>query len=65
VSSSLIGAELGVSTQNVYRNLEPLVDIGVLVPSGRQRDRVWRAPEVLDAIDAFAERAGRRRPGRV
>lgn len=60
VNVALISDELGIAPQNVYRNLGPLVDGGVLTSTGRQRDRVWRSTEVLFAVDAFAKRAGRR-----
>ena len=34
---------------------------GVIVEfTDRARNRAWRAPEVLGALDAFAERAGLR-----
>lgn len=57
-----VAQELGTAPTNAYRSIEPLVACGVLVPTGdRRRDRVWRAPEVLDAVDAFALRSGRRR----
>lgn len=65
VNLGLITRELGVVAPNVYRSIEPLIAAGVLTSSGRQRDRVWRAQEVLTAIDAFAARAGRRNRGRV
>jgi len=39
-----------------------LADAGLLVEtSAARRNRVWQAPEVLSAMDAFASRAGRRR----
>lgn len=63
VNVSFISAELGIAPQNVYRGLAPLVHAEVLTSTGRQRDRVWRSMEVLAALDAFARRAGRRRPG--
>ena len=38
-----------------------LAEAGILVETtSRARNRVWRSPEVLVAIDAFAERAGKR-----
>lgn len=59
-----ITAELGVPAQNTGRILEPLLVAGVLTEfTGRRRDRMWQAREVLDAVDAFAARAGRRRSG--
>lgn len=60
VNVTLVSTELGIAPQNVYRTLEPLASAGVVRSSGRQRDRVWHAPEVLAAVDAFAKRAGRR-----
>ena len=60
----VVAEELHVAPQNVYRTLDPLLCAGVLVTSGSRRDRIWWAPEVLAAVDAFAARAGRRqRPG--
>ena len=66
VNTAFIATELGIAVPNVYRALGPLVDAGVLVEStGKRRDQVWRAPEVLRALDQSAARAGRRaRPQR-
>lgn len=61
VNMTLISTELAMAPPNVYRSVQPLIDAGVLISTGRQRDRVWRSPEVLDAVDAFAQRSGRRR----
>ncbi len=53
--------ELGITTGNARRYIDPLVAAGVIVEfTDRARNRAWRAPEVLGALDAFAERAGRR-----
>jgi Fic family protein len=53
--------ELGITTGNARRYVDPLVDAGVIVEfTDRTRNRAWRAPEILSALDAFAERAGRR-----
>lgn len=60
INVGLVAGELHVAAQNVYRVLEPLLEAGVLVTSGARRDRIWWAPEVLTAVDAFAARAGRR-----
>jgi len=61
VNAGLIASEVGVAPQNTYRSLQPLIDAGVLVEfSDRKRNQLWRAPEVLDALDRFASRAGRR-----
>lgn len=61
VNSVLLRNELGLRTDHPRRYLDPLAEAGIVVESsGRTRDRIWRAPEVLKALDAFAERAGRR-----
>ncbi len=61
VNASLVARELGVGQNNAYRAIEPLVAAEVLVEfTNNKRDRLWRAPEVLAALDAFAARAGRR-----
>jgi Fic family protein len=60
INAGLVSDELGIAAPNVYRTIEPLVTAEVLTSSGRQRDRVWHAREVLLAVDAFAARAGRR-----
>jgi Fic family protein len=53
--------ELGITTGNARRYVDPLVEGGVIVEfTDRTRNRAWRAPEILSALDAFAERAGRR-----
>jgi Fic family protein len=66
VNAPSLSRELGIPQTNVYRALQPLVDAGVLVEfTNNKRDRLWRAPDVLAALDAFAARTGRRpRPGR-
>lgn len=53
--------ELGITTGNARRYVDPLAEAGVVVEfTDRTRNRAWRAPEILSALDAFAERAGRR-----
>lgn len=61
INVGLVSHEIGILPQHVYRAVTPLIDAGILMSSGRQRDRVWRAQEVLAAVDAFAARSGRRR----
>lgn len=61
VDSALIQRELDVSAPAANRAINTLVEAGVLRQVGnRFRDRAWAAPDVLGALDAFAERAGRR-----
>lgn len=43
------------------RAVEQLEDAEILRRTGdNRRDRVWMAQDVIDALDAFAERIGRR-----
>jgi Fic family protein len=61
VNAALVASETGVLLPNVYRALRPLVDAGVVVEfSDQKRNQLWRAPDVLDALDDFAARVGRR-----
>lgn len=60
-TAELVAKDLEVSPTNIYRYLKDLWDSGVLAMNVEyQGPKVWRAPDVLTAIDAFAERAGRR-----
>jgi DNA-binding IclR family transcriptional regulator len=61
VNAALLTEELGIDSTNVHRYLNPLTEAGIIVETTSEpRNRVWRSPEVLAALDAFAERAGRR-----
>ena len=62
-NAQVLQRELGISTGNARRYVDPLADAGIIVEfTDRTRNRAWRAPEVLSALDAFAVRAGRRGP---
>lgn len=51
-----------VSNPAALRAIDRLVADGILTPANaNKRNRVWLALDVIDALDAFAERAGRRR----
>lgn len=51
----------GVALSAAQRAVEQLEDSEILKrTSGNQRNRVWIAQDVIDALDAFAERVGRR-----
>ena len=64
VNAALLARELGIESTNAHRYLNPLTEAGILVETtSGPRNRVWRSPEVLATLDAFAERAGRRVPG--
>ncbi len=61
INAALLAQELGIETTNAHRYLTPLTDAGILIESTNQRrNRIWRAPAILAALDAFAHRAGRR-----
>ena len=61
VNAALLAQELGIESTNAHRYLNPLADAGILIETtSGPRNRVWRSPEILAALDAFAERAGRR-----
>ena len=61
VNAALIARETGIAQRNVYRALRPLVSAEVVVEfTDRKRNQLWRAPEVLEALDRFAARSGRR-----
>lgn len=61
VDVALIADELGIERPNVYGPLQPLLNAEVLVEfTDRKRNQMWHAPEVLEALDRFALRAGRR-----
>ncbi|WP_197374088.1 Fic family protein [Mycolicibacterium baixiangningiae] len=64
-NAQLLQRELGIRTGNARRYVDPLTAAGIIVEfTDRARNRAWRAPEVLSALDAFAARAGRRRRSR-
>jgi Fic family protein len=64
VNARLLADELGIAQPNVYRAIEPLVAAEVLVAfNDAKRNQLWRAPDVLAALDAFAARSGRRGRG--
>lgn len=61
VNAALLAQELGIASTNTHRYLNPLAEAGILIETtSGPRNRVWRAPDVLAALDAFADRAGRR-----
>lgn len=61
VNGVLIADLLGISRNNVYAPLQPLIDSGVISQTGdAKRGRLWRSDEVLRALDDFAARAGKR-----
>lgn len=61
VTARVVIRELGVSAPTAQAALARLVDDGVLLEStGHRRNRVYRAPAVLRALDEYAAMLGRR-----
>jgi Fic family protein len=61
VTARVVTRELGVSAPTAQAALRRLVDDGVLLEStGHRRNRVYRAPAALRALDAYAADLGRR-----
>ncbi|WP_417217402.1 Fic family protein [Arthrobacter sp.] len=61
IDSATAAAELGAKQPNVYPPLKALVEAGILQSKAEHRlGPFWRSDEILDAIDRFAQRAGRR-----
>lgn len=62
ITSRLAVSYLGVTAPNALIAIDRLVDDGILtqIGSGR-RNRTWAARDVLEAVDALAERARRQR----
>lgn len=56
-----VEAATGSAMSAAQRAVEQLENAKILTRVGNgQRNRVWLANEVIDALDAFAERVGRR-----
>ena len=56
-----VGRLLGITPTNVHRHVNRLAELGILAPVRRHRgSTAWRADRVLEALDAFSARAGRR-----
>jgi Fic family protein len=61
ISAEGVAAELGIAPSNTYRYLKQLQGAGILRSKSEYKVGVlWRSDEILVAVDAFAERAGRR-----
>jgi len=61
IDTPTVARELDVTPQNALRAITPLVHAGILEEfTGFARNRMWQCREVLDALDDFATRAGRR-----
>jgi Fic family protein len=61
VNAAVLESKLGLDYRRQKRALDALEEAGVVVGVNKfKKGRFWRAPEMLEALDAFAERAGRR-----
>ena len=61
LSAQMLMATTGQSSSAAYRNIERLEHLGFLKPAGHiNGQRVWVAQKVVEALDSFAARAGRR-----
>lgn len=62
INTASVANELNITTVAAQQSITKLVDAGILTQfSAGKRNRLWQAREVLDAMDAFASRAQRRR----
>jgi Fic family protein len=65
INTALLTEELGIESKHARRYLEPLSEAGIILETNSgPRSRIWRSPEVIAALDAFAERARRGGLGR-
>jgi Fic family protein len=63
IDAAAASEALQMTARNAQNGIDRLVSDGILRQIGNaQRGRAYEAPEVLDALDAFAGRAKRRRP---
>jgi len=61
VTVASVAKSLGLSDAAANRAVNQAVDAGILKPtSDKQRNRVWLDSQVIDVLNEFAERAGRR-----
>ncbi|KHL02915.1 Fic family protein [Sinomonas humi] len=61
VTSKVLEDELGLSRQTAWRAMGQLEEAGIVVGVNKHKmGRNWRSEEILNALDAFARRAGRR-----
>lgn len=61
LNSASAAQELGIKQPNVYPPMRALVDAGIAQSKNEHHGGpFWRSDEILEAVDRFAERAGRR-----
>jgi Fic family protein len=63
LNARLVTTETGASTPVIANAFAQLVELGILRPgNSKRRNRIWVNLEMVDALDAFAARSGRRQP---
>jgi Fic family protein len=61
LTAEMVSQHTGASPATAYRAVERLEAADILTAAGKIRGtRVWVAPDIIAALDAFADRAGRR-----
>ncbi|MFJ2299253.1 Fic family protein [Oerskovia paurometabola] len=64
INAQVLKEVLGIGPTNVRRHMDPLTQAGIVTETRVHRKGVvWSALQILGALDDFAERAGKRRPG--
>jgi hypothetical protein len=64
VNAQLLADRLGLAPATIWRQMQVLEEAGVVQGFDKfKRGRHWRADEILTALDAFADRSGRRGRG--
>ncbi|MFC9352840.1 Fic family protein [Arthrobacter sp. NPDC057013] len=63
VNAAVLESKLGLDYMRQKRAMDSLEAAGIVIGVDKfKKGRFWRSPEMLTALDAFAERAGRRVP---
>lgn len=61
VNAAVLESQLGLDYMRQKRAMDALESAGIVIGKDKyKKGRFWRSPEMLAALDAFAERAGRR-----
>ncbi|APF41895.1 cell filamentation protein Fic [Neomicrococcus aestuarii] len=61
INADVLNEELGLEYLTSKRAMDQLIEAKIVIGVDKyKRGRFWRAPEMLEALDKFAERAGRR-----
>ena len=61
LNAATIANALNIAPNNVYAPVESLLSAGIVTQGNdKRRGQIWRSPEALAALDAFATRAGKR-----